>query len=183
MIAAGNPSRRGGTGGFSLLEMMIAIAVLAILTALAAPSMVELGRRMATTEHTNDMVGALTIAKSEAAKTGSIAGVTTSAAWTGGWQVYADSNNDGVLDTTDTLLRSYAALDSSYTVTAKVTGGAADTQVIFNAQGSLAAPATVADINVCRPDHNVAQSSWIHVAASGEITSRHDTSSSPAPGC
>ena len=102
-----------------------------------------------------------------------------------GWQVYVDSDNDGQLTGTDTILGSYAALDDNYTVKTKVTNGASDALVLFSAQGSLATPATQVDINVCRPDGQTAQSAWIHVSASGEIISQRNTSSSNdlAPGC
>lgn len=185
MSAAGSSRKPVPARGFSLLELFVAVAVLAILTTLATPSMVELGRRMTITEHTNDLVGALTTAKSEAAKRGVIVGVVgASNDWSGGWQVYVDSNNDGALTGTDTVIGTYAALTNSYAVKTKVTGGA-DAQVVFNALGALSTPATQADINVCRPDHLAAQSTWIHVSASGAITSRRDTSAAgdPAPGC
>jgi prepilin-type N-terminal cleavage/methylation domain-containing protein len=170
--------------GFTLLEIFIAVAVLGILTILATPSMVEVGRRMTVTEHTNDLVGALTTAKSEAAKLGALSGVVGAGNnWSsGGWQVLVDSNNDNTLTSADTVIATYAALTNQYTVKTKVTGGS-DAQVAFNPQGALAAPATQADINVCRPDNQPTQSVWIHVAASGLITSRRDTSLSPAPGC
>jgi prepilin-type N-terminal cleavage/methylation domain-containing protein len=188
MTAAESPPNNALSRGFSLLEIVIAIAVLAILTAAAMPSMVELGRRMTISGHTNDLVGALTAAKSEAAKRGTVAGVGLvggSSDWSTGWQVYADSNSDGQLTGTDTVLGSYAALADNYSVKTKVTNGASDALVMFSAQGSLATPATQVDINVCRPDGEAAQSVWIHVGASGEITSQRNTSSSNdlAPGC
>lgn len=188
MTVMGRPPNKAPSRGFSLLELFIAVAVLAILTAAAMPSVIELGRRMTITEHTNDLVGALTAAKSEAAKRGSVAGVGLvggSNNWSSGWQVYVDSDNDGQLTGTDTILGSYAALDDNYTVKTKVTNGASDALVLFSAQGSLATPATQVDINVCRPDGQTAQSAWIHVSASGEIISQRNTSSSNdlAPGC
>jgi len=170
--------------GFSLIEIFVAVAVLAILTAMAVPSFRELGRRMTVTANSNDIVAALTAAKSEAVKRGVIAGVVGAGSdWSaGGWQVLVDSDNNNVLSSADTVIGSYAALTNQYTVKSKVTGGN-DAQVVFSSQGALATPATAADINVCRPDHETAQSVWVHVAPSGEITSRRDTTSSPAPGC
>ena len=169
--------------GFGLIELFIAVAVAAILVAAAVPSFAELGRRMTVSTDTNDLVGALTLAKSEATKRGVIAGVMgPSNNWSGGWAVRVDSNNDNTLTAADELLRSYPAVQNQYAVKTLVTGGN-DAQVVFGPTGSLVTPATRADINVCRPDHEAAQSAWINVRPSGEISSRRNTASSPAPAC
>jgi type IV fimbrial biogenesis protein FimT len=170
--------------GFGLIELIIGIAIVAILTALALPSFREIGMRMSTSEHTNDLVGALTMAKAEAAKRGVIAGVVGAGSdWSaGGWQVLVDSNSDSVLTGADTVIARFPPLTDQYAVKTKVTGGN-DAQVVFSAQGTLSVPSTQVDINVCRPDHQAAESAWIHVVPSGEITSRRNTASSPAPGC
>jgi len=170
--------------GFGLIELVVAIAIVAVLTAAALPSFRELSRRMTISENTNNLVGALNTSRAEAVKRGSmVAVVGTGNDWTAlGWTVQADSNHDDVIGGTDPVLATYARLTNDYTVKTLVTGGS-DAQIIFTSQGNLAGPATQADINVCRPDHEAEQSAWIHIAASGEITSRRNTSSSPAPGC
>lgn len=171
-------------GGFGLIELVVAIAIVAVLTAAALPSFRELSRRMTISENTNNLVGALNTSRAEAVKRGSmVAVVGTGNDWSaGGWQVQADSDHDDTITSSDDVLSTYAALTNSYTVKTLVTGGT-DAQIVFNSQGSLSGPATQADINVCRPDHEAEQSTWIHIAASGEISSRRNTSSSPAPGC
>ena len=177
----GNMRRRAGS---ACSRSSLSVAVLAILTTLAMPSMLEVGRRMTVTEHTNDLVGALATAKSEAAKLGVIAGVVGSGNnWSlNGWMVQVDSNGDNALTGADTVVASYAGLTNQYTVKTKVTGGA-DAQVVFGPQGTLALPATQADINVCRPDQSPTQSVVDPCdAPSGEITSRHDTSPVAGPG-
>jgi type IV fimbrial biogenesis protein FimT len=185
MTARGNSIICMRGRGFGLIELIIALAVVAILAAAALPSFRELGIRMTVTSHTNDLVGALTMAKSEAVKRGVVAGVVgTGNDWSaGGWQVLVDANGDSTLAAgTDTVIASYPAVENQYKVTTKVTGGN-DAQVVFSPLGALATPATLVDINVCRPDHQTAQSAWIEVVPSGEITSRRNTSSSSAPGC
>lgn len=185
MQAAGNFGKNARELGFGLIELVVTIAIAAILMALALPSFREIGIRMNETSNNNNLVGALTTAKSEAVKLGTIAGLVSisgGADWSTGWRVLIDSNNDGALTSADTVIATYPALTNQYTVETKVTGSG-NGQVIFSSLGYLSAPATLVDINVCRPDHNATDSLWIHVTASGEVKSQHNTSTSPAPGC
>lgn len=177
---AGTRARRG----FGLIELLVALAIVAILTATALPSFREMSRRMNVTENTNNVVAALNTAKSSASKLGAIVGLVGSGNdWSaGGFVVRSDSNYDSTLTAADTLIAQYPALTGGYTLKTKVTGGS-DAQIIFGPQGALAAPATAVDVNVCRPDNNPALSTWVHVAASGLITSHKNTAGSPAPGC
>jgi type IV fimbrial biogenesis protein FimT len=169
--------------GFGLIELVIAIAIVAILTATAVPSVREMGRRMTVTENANNVVVALNAAKAEAVKRGAIAGLIGSGNnWSAGWVVRTDSNSDGALTSADALLSQYGAVAQGYGVKTHVTGGA-DAQIVFGPQGSLSTPATAADVNVCRPDSQPALSVWVHVDGSGAITSHKNTAGSPAPGC
>ena len=175
----------GSEHGFGLIELVVTVAIAAVLLALAIPSFREIGIRMNSTENNNDLVGALTTAKSQGVKLGALAGVVGLSGgndWSSGWQVLVDSNNDNALTSADTVIATYPAVANLYKITTKVTGGA-DAQIVFGPQGNLMAPATLADINVCRSDHDATLSSWIHVSASGEIKSQHNTTLSPAPGC
>src|SRR5579871_4776306 len=87
-------ARKWASRGFSLLEVFIAVAVLAILTALALPSMREFGMRMTVTENNNDIVAALNGARAEAAKRGlpvAVLSLSGSSNWTNGWEVVAST--------------------------------------------------------------------------------------------
>lgn len=189
---AGTFARRRG---FGLIELLVAIAIVAILTATALPSFRDMGRRMNVTSSTNDLVGALAMARAEAAKRGGwVAVIGPGPDWSTGWQVEADAAtppnapNRQFGDPTDVVVAQYAAVPTGYAVRAKVTNGnGGDTRIVFGPAGNLvdgaAGTVITADINVCRPDNNPGQSRWIHVQSSGEIVSRRDTTTSPAPGC
>ncbi len=77
---------RTAQAGFTLVELMVAIAVLAILSAMAAPAFQQMIASSRITAATNDILGTLAHARSEAVKRS--ATVTVSANnndWTAGW--------------------------------------------------------------------------------------------------
>jgi type IV fimbrial biogenesis protein FimT len=181
--------------GFGLIELIVAIAIVAILAATALPSFREMGRRMNVTSTTNDLVGALAIARAEAAKRGAwVAVIGPGADWSTGWHVEADAAtapaapNHQFGDATDVVISQYAAVPAGYAVRTAVTNGnGGNTRIVFGPAGNLvdgtAGSVITADINICRPDNNSGQSRWIHVQSSGEVVSQRDTSASPAPAC
>jgi type IV fimbrial biogenesis protein FimT len=74
--------------GFTLIELMVAVTVLAVISALAAPSFKQLlaAQRVRVTAY--NIVGDLVFARSEAVKRGENVTVTpTSSAWKNGWSV------------------------------------------------------------------------------------------------
>lgn len=99
--------------GFTLLELMITISVIAILAAIALPSFQATLRsnRMATTS--NELIAAMSLARSEAVKNTRGAGVCASSAgascdgsgWAGGWMVFSDNNGNGSFDANEPVLR------------------------------------------------------------------------------
>lgn len=169
--------------GFTLVELMITITVGSILILVALPNFREIGVRMNVTATTNDVVGALNTARTEAVKRGlSVAVVSNSGSsdWTSGWQIMADTARDGTYATT---VIAHAALPATYTLAAKGQGGD-DSKVVFGGTGNLI-PANPFDFSVCRPtaSANIKKSRRIAVQSSGEISSRPDVTGSPAGTC
>jgi type IV fimbrial biogenesis protein FimT len=160
--------------GFTIIELLITIAVIAVAAAVALPSFREFNIRMAVTSTTNDLVHAINVARAEAAKRGSNVTVTAAGSWTNGWSVLAGA---------ETILR-HDALAPTYTIQSKSTGGGSDTVITFLPTGNLLA-ATSFDLNVCRPtaDANAAQSRRVTIQGSGTVSSRRSVSGSPAGSC
>lgn len=74
--------------GFTLIEGLVVVAILALLAALASPSFVSVIGTMNTKAAAFDLIGDLTMARSEALKRNSVVAVLpVSNAWSNGWEV------------------------------------------------------------------------------------------------
>ena len=99
--------------GFTLYELLIALAVLSIVLALGVPSFAQFIQNSRTTAQTNERIAALNLARSEALKRGDpVVVVPAGGDWTAEWQVGLDTNADGDLaDDDDELLRVVPGVD------------------------------------------------------------------------
>jgi type IV fimbrial biogenesis protein FimT len=96
-------------GGFTLIEVMVVVAIIAILGSLAIPSMVDMLRSNRLQAAQAALQVSLNLARSEAVKRGTdarvtVAAGTTAGAWTNGWTVFEDKTttaNAAVAPTVD----------------------------------------------------------------------------------
>lgn len=107
--------------GFTLLELMTAIAVLAVLAGVGVPAFTNIVRNNQIAAESGDLVTALNLARSEALKRGvrvSVCGVDpddeTECAegpnWSEGWYVFTDDFGDiGFIDENDEVIQAWPA--------------------------------------------------------------------------
>ena len=136
------------SSGFTLVELMVVLAILAILAGIAAPnfaSMIKDGRLSAANA---DFMVALQLARSESvARVSPVsicranANFTDCAAggnWVQGWIIFTDANGDGAFSAGDVILQAHEALAiASYRGT-----GDAKTDITFNPSGSTSISST-----------------------------------------
>lgn len=98
--------------GFTAIELMVTVAVLAVLAAIAAPSFKPLFERWQVRQATEELQSTLYFARSEAVKRGGGIGIQANASldgcsvsetelWNCGWVVFIDKNNNGTNDSGD----------------------------------------------------------------------------------
>ena len=133
--------------GFTLLELLITVALISILAALAIPSMRSFSQNDRLTTNINTMIGHLAYARSEAVKRHAQVSICisndtvgcTGGNWEDGWIVYVDADANGTFDAAtlnEDILRVNQALDGNNTLTGT---GAYGTQVTYDNRGFVTA--------------------------------------------
>ncbi|MGE6161128.1 type IVa pilus pseudopilin TppE [Aeromonas salmonicida] len=103
--------------GFSLIELMVTIAIVSILLTLGIPSLSAVLRNITLTTQANNFVAAINLARSEAIRRNTAVTLSASASnltqhhWESGWQIWVDSNGNGTLDNGE-LLRLFPDMGS-----------------------------------------------------------------------
>ena len=109
--------------GFTLMELMVTIAIAGILLGVAIPSFTSIISSNRLTTYANELVTALNFARSEAIKRGQHVVVRkTGTNWEDGWQIFVDidrspsSHQNEFNAGTDIVLRIYSKLPDSFTL-------------------------------------------------------------------
>jgi type IV fimbrial biogenesis protein FimT len=135
---------RSASAGFTLIELMITVVVMAVLLGIGVPSFVDTIRNNRLASASNEFITALTMARSEASKRGIQVSVcirdtedkcaTGTTDWSSGWLVFTDDLAPaGQIDgPTDVVLLSSATRQASVSMT----GGA--NSITFTPFGALA---------------------------------------------
>ena len=157
--------------GFTLIELMMVLAIAAILASVAVPSFRSIIQNTRLTTQANELAGTMNFGRSEAIKRGRRVTVCVSTdqatctggtAWAGGWIAFADPDNSATFTAGDTLLRVRGTLEGGSTL-----GGTA-TAVQYLPSGMLNTAAAVA-YTLSTPGCTGNEKRTINIATTGRL--------------
>ncbi|MEY4978201.1 MAG: hypothetical protein RLZZ352_471 [Pseudomonadota bacterium] len=111
--------------GWTLVEAMVVVAIVAIMAAWAVPSFVGVVQQARLSATTHEFVSAIALTRSEAIKRNARvvmcvadgdAACSTTGQWHQGWLVFEDSNRNGLRDQDEVVIRWQAALSAQLVV-------------------------------------------------------------------
>ena len=154
MRVVAGPSR---SSGVTLVELVVAVAILAIIAAMGVPAfnyVITINRLAAAS---NELVGSLQLARSEAIRRGTRVAVCasstgsscTTGGWSSGWIAFEDQDRNAAVSAGETILRRHTGPEGLQILTSGNIGSA----VVFRADGRArqASGALLAGrIHVCR---------------------------------
>ncbi len=158
--------------GVTVVELLVAIAVLGILLGVAIPNLTQFMASNRLTSQINEFVSDISRARSEAGSRGTTVSIciaasatacaTSGSAWEAGRIIFVDSNADGVIDNGETIIKYVPALEGN---TNLVSASFASTRSItFRPFGGLTT-ATGGSFTLCAPGYTTGRQ--IVVAATG----------------
>lgn len=125
-------------GGFTLIELMITVALMAIMLTLAAPSFLSYRRNSELVSIANNFLAALNAARTEGMKRNMYAMVVPANNdndWSAGWVVFVDVNADGTYDSGDIIVLRQDAPPSYITLSGNGSTAETNSHVRYDGSG------------------------------------------------
>jgi type IV fimbrial biogenesis protein FimT len=147
--------------GFTLVELVVTLAIAGVLLAYAIPSFRDFGLRQKVSNEANELLGDLMYARVTAIKEGQSVVVLSNNGtdWSNGWRIFIDNNRDLTFNAGDIALREKQLTHSNLTLTA-VSGSVAYT----NLGNALA----INNISITHSD--ISKAVTLNLSLSGVIT-------------
>ena len=127
--------------GVTMVEMTMGLAVAGVLTSAAVPSFDNMLRSRHLVPTTHELVTTLNLARSEALARGArVAVAARGGRWAEGWQVFADTNDNGLLDPGEQVIRDFTPAAPGMTITPNFGITYPGTVLSYESSGRLARP-------------------------------------------
>ena len=121
-----------------MIELLVVVAMVALLLSLAAPSFNTMRLNQKLASASNELYASVLQARNEALNLNRRVTVSplTGTDWKTGWRIYVDLDSNGAYSTTDRLILETAPVDASFTLTGNG-GGATPDNFTFDSRGFL----------------------------------------------
>jgi len=184
----------GALGGFTLLEMMIVITIVAILTVVGLPAMRDLVKNQRLKSASLDLYGSLALARSEAIKRNvDTVIIAAPSGWQAGWSVCVDVDASKHCNTGDVILQTQDAIESSVTLTGPSNTALADGTnnpsgyaVAFSRSGRLLTTSPVQSVDfriIASTNSRTTPMRCVDIDVSGRPRTRADSNAVDSDGC
>jgi type IV fimbrial biogenesis protein FimT len=160
--------------GRSLVELLAALTVAAVLTAAAVPSYSMLMRDTRLTAAAGDLHNMLFMARSEAVKRGQTVQIETlsgTTSWADGARMFLDSDGDGVKDAGEEILWLSTPIPDGYSLSGPFAA------LRFTPSGTLSVAPTVVSFAVCKAGASGSTGRTVAVAQTGRPSVTESTCS------
>lgn len=162
--------------GFTLIELMVTVALMAILLALATPSFLNFRRNSELIAITNNFVAALNAARTEGMKRNMYAMVVPTNNdnnWSAGWIVFVDINSNGQYNAGDLIVLQQEAPPSYITISGNGTTADNPSYARYDGSGFFRPKASLAaaTLSISRSDAGTdyTQIRRIKIAMTGRV--------------
>lgn len=127
--------------GFTLIELMVTLAIAAVLMLVAIPNLNSFRKSSELTSVTNQVIGSINAARGEAMKRGMnafVAPLDNGPSWSVGWAAYVDkttARSQAYVPGSDGVVAVQQAIPAGITVTGNGNAGAAAAYIMFDPSG------------------------------------------------
>lgn len=164
--------------GFSLIELMVVVAITAILLTIGLPSFQSSLRSNRVATSTNELLASFSLARSEAIRSpggaaicSSTNGTACGGDWNDGWMVWIDIDGDGAPTGADDRVLRYIEGNDKLELTTVAGGGAAEAVLVrFDQRGRRIGAARTITVqpSECPTGHNLVRN--VEVGATGQVS-------------
>ena len=166
----------GRASGFTLIELMIALAIVGILLMVAVPSFREAMMNVRISAQTNDLLTDLSVARSEAVKRNlpvllctSTNGQSCGGRWSDGWIVFVDADNSASVTDGDLVVKTRPAAEGNNSIVA--TAGTETLSAVSYRPTGLTGNKALVKFSICDSRTATASGREIEITVTGRAKS------------